>query len=145
MGGTFTLDASGEVFWNSPEGHSLEWSDLSPFVQGYIEAALRSQVRVDHTGQEQPFFLAIRSPGITRWRRVGFRHLAPDTLAAILKVCERATTNDPPRWQVPADSPKMAEHGRYFWQDRQMGRHSDFPPLTLSLSGDGKVRMEARS
>lgn len=65
------LDTSGEVWWPGPEGHSLEWSDLTPFTQGYTAEYLKAA-------------------GATR-----FDQLAPDTLAAIMKDCARFSARHP--------------------------------------------------
>ena len=114
----FTLDTSGTVHFGVPfaKRHGLltfyRWSDLSPFVQGTVEAVLRS-IGVDR-----------------------YDALAPETLARIIADCESNT-----RGMVEIFSDAAHRHaGGHFWTMRQKGRAGRFPPLTVTLGDDGKVR-----
>ena len=127
----FTLDTSGHVpvqYGSRFIGDRAFWPDLDPFTQGYVEALLSAaSVKVGGSRLDIPF---------------GFRHLAPETLATMMKDCARATTHAPPRWHVPAWAGKTAEEGRKFYRDRQRGDfivRGLFPPLTLYLGDDGRV------
>lgn len=101
-----TIDTSGSV-----DGRA--WSDLSPFAQGYIAAALESI-------------------GVPEWSR-----LAPEALALILSDCETAPAIYRAKW------PDMADAGRALWRDRQQGILSIFgiPPLRVYLDDAGNVRL----
>jgi hypothetical protein len=132
MGG-FTLDTSGEVLVqraSSGGPFAYTWSDLSPFEQGYIEAAKHAHRYLMGSG---------RAPGGYVHVDWGFRHLAPETLAAILKDCGDALR------MGSADYMRTEEHlqraGAIFWRSRQRGglKYRGHPPLTLSLGDDGKV------
>lgn len=115
----FQLDTSGTVDADDGEYIALDgqlyvgvgWGILLPFMQGYIEAALRS-IGVDR-----------------------YDALAPETLSRIIADCERLATGWPQRG-------KAASSGRKFWADRQGGVYvrNNFPPLTVTLGDDGKVR-----
>jgi hypothetical protein len=113
----FTLDTSGEVACDE-HGWAHVWSDLTPFQQGYVEAALRPR---------EGLYYPLTS------RFAGFSDLAPETLAAMLKDCEA--------WQreLRLASPATAASGAGFWEDRRRGLWRHFPPLTLYLGDDGKV------
>lgn len=113
----FTLDTSGFVpkpgpdpmSWMTP--HHWGWNALDPFTQGYIEALLTA------------FWNTVLYA--TRIKPRGFRDLAPETLAAILKDC--------------ADPPKFMTSGAQLWEMRQLNNLARFPPLTPYLGVDGKV------
>jgi hypothetical protein len=128
----FELDTSGEVFWPGPEGHSLGWSDLSPFAQGYVEALFADKRCEDCPPTDYPTDRTRCAPCL---RKKGFSDLHPDTLAAILRDCE-----------APAGLyVNTVECGEAFWRDRQAGvfqRFNDqtrFPPLTPYLDDTGRV------
>jgi len=124
---SFTFDTSGVVGpIKLPERtHTLNvgWNDLSPFAQGYVEAAMREFVEQQR----------LSKPGF--W--VGFRHIHPEALATILRDCEAWLTEYTER--SAATIPSMPEVGREFWRIRQEGKRRTFPPLTITLGDDGKV------
>lgn len=98
-------------------------SDLSPFAQGYIEAALDGQkVPAAYDGSEP-----------VKYRVVAFSDLAPATLAAMLEDCGR--------WR--ALHPSVEDHhGGIFWECRQVVSKvaaEGFPPVHLYLADDGKI------
>lgn len=178
----FTLDTSGEVMLSHAPGVPAEvaggyrWSDLSPFAQGYIEAAFaslmaeRQRIRpirqrgkmtasiydIYRSGGEQhadldPHFrcgrLGVRPPSANHSKALAawdagydtgpaFRHLAPATLARILKDCEEFQAI---RRELRAHD---ADNGAHFWEGRQQGAWRKFPPLTLYLGDDGLIRFE---
>lgn len=131
---TFTLDTSGVVYVLVP-GCVTErprvWSDLSPFAQGYVEAALTEFVELSRLAPGKHTF----------W--VGFRHLAPETLAVILRDCEAFNTRI-------GDASHNRGIGAKFWESRRAGFTSfwslhqaefraAFPPLQPYLSDEGRV------
>jgi hypothetical protein len=134
----FELDTPGFVL--QPSEHyvdegpcAVRWSDLTPFCQGYVEA----------------LFAALRTGDIGHWpdhlaAKIGFKYLAPETLARIIDDCGamRATGQALPDHYV----------GEMFWRRRQagdwkvaqraaggLGPVPAFPPLTPYLGDDGKV------
>lgn len=116
------VDTSGAVWVDPVEcpGVGWLWSDLTPFQQGYVRAA----------------FASFRMGDIGHWpdaeaRKIGFRHLHPSTLAAMLKDCEE--------WVARCGPEMGAGHGRDFWEDRNVARSIRFPPVTLYLGDDGRV------
>lgn len=136
MGG-FKLDTSGEVGimpagrWNE---RFMRWSDLSPFAQGYIEAALTSygdvlEMRPRGAG-ESPMLRSM----IIAHRPARFSDLAPATLAAMLEDCER--------WKCQFPAVGAQEDGMAFWvlRNAQFVKRSAFPPVALFLADDGKIR-----
>lgn len=125
---TFQLDTSGYVQCHAPDQKPKEttgcwfWSDLSPFMQGYIEAF------------KEWNDLAVGDKMPVDW---GFKDIAPDALAAIISDCER--------YQSVGLGDDNYTHGYRFGLTRfreQIGGgfHPDFPPLTVQLGDDGKVR-----
>jgi hypothetical protein len=113
----FTLDTSGTVgervtgdmyrrgYALGPlKGRALSWDDLTPFQQGCAKAALRSaQLAIWANPTKHGSFT-----------RVGFRHLAPETLARIIADCERfAATFDMTRL-----AGRESDAGRAFWVTR---------------------------
>lgn len=134
----FTLDTSGEVrgarLIEMPDGNwrsHWTWDDLPLFAQGYIRAAFESLqgLRDEMRALYGPHPIHTDMP-------LGFRHLAPETLAAMLKDCERL-----------ADLHNMvgatAETGRFVWDSRQRRLLVGFPPVTLYL-GDGGLIYQQR-
>lgn len=128
---TFQLDTSGRVECAAsfqPIGWAI-WSDLSPFTQGYIEALFASEAEA----AAKAWWL--RKSGPFDIPRPGFSDLAPEALARIIADCEvgrEIYAGIGPRTQ--------AEKGRQFWEDRQAEMMRRFPPLTVQLGDDGKVR-----
>lgn len=112
---SFQLDTSGHVEAASGDIPWLTvWSDLSPFTQGYIEALFAERFQFG----------------------VGFSDLAPETLVRIIADCEAAISQG-------EDS---AQNGAAFWAVRNHPMMPSgewtrrFPPLTVHLGDDGKVR-----
>ncbi|MFY8143067.1 MAG: hypothetical protein ACOVMT_04190 [Caulobacter sp.] len=114
---TFQIDTTGTVMTPRPElpevGQAWTWDHLTPFAQGYVEALLRHAAT--------------------------FSDLAPETLARIIADCD-AFAKQYPGW-VHRDG------GALFWASRQGGAtrwraymSEGFPPLTVQLGDDGKVR-----
>jgi hypothetical protein len=138
----FKFDTSGAVIiehWpadgSEVEFYRFEWSDLSPFEQGYVEALLASLRWWIAEGPRNRY----GSP--TEARRARFSDLAPSTLARIREDCGRFTA----RFKTQT----KAKHGAGFWRERNRGFYGvagnrgrpAFPPLTPFLSDDGKVRL----
>lgn len=63
---------------------------------------------------------------------LAFSDLAPETLARIIADCEAA--------QVAQADHSYKSTGLEFWMVRQRGHVASFPPLTVQLGDDGKVR-----
>lgn len=135
---TFQLDTSG--FVPTPDGTGgpnncgrRDWSDLSPFTQGYIEALFAEHGEaLTHEAWLNQTHIDIEHLG---GRARAFSDLAPETLARIIADCERGE----------ARIGDGAEWGRYFWAARQGGLYggdptAKAPPLTVTLGDDGKVR-----
>lgn len=130
-----SLDTSGEVVMpaiiemtGEPDAIALSyrWRDLDPFTQGYVEALFQSVV---------PVYDAGATVEMCMWEAKGFSDLAPETLAAILKDCARFT-------ELFGEWP-LHDHGKHFWIGRQKDKHPDFPPLTPTLSEDGKIYLRS--
>lgn len=131
----FQLDASGPVALPRPhsEGSTQTyWSDLSPFAQGYVEALLES-FRPDPYKGWAPTFP----------KRFGFSDLAPETLARIIADCEAFLAFGRKLNQKEASPVPTFNWGATFWDYRQRDRWREFPPLTVQLGDDGKVRFAA--
>ena len=132
MGDQIQFDTSGRIRKGviTPRGEFSfrpgfrRWSDLSPFVQGYVEAMFGQPIALGHGDRAH-----------ANWIKVGFSDLAPETLARIMEDCERA-----PDFECgPAiDADQI---GNLFWRERQIDRLINFPPLTPYLGDDGKVRL----
>jgi hypothetical protein len=143
----FTLDTSGVVEGpiGTPDGqryNAIGWAFLTPFQQGYVEALFAGGVSdewFDHDEGRRKA-ITIYPAGFT------FSDLAPETLAAILRDCERAAET------YPDPAAMTAEAGRAFWAERQTRPHkafianrrggyhvTNFPPLTPYLGDDGRV------
>jgi hypothetical protein len=126
--GGFTLDTSGFVE-GPPQGVRTKrfwWKDLTPFQQGYVEAALRPR---------EGLYYPLTS------RFAGFSDLAPETLAAMLKDCASFVNYV----DGLGSSALGAREGARFWNGRNSGALGDgawaaaFPPVTLYLGDDGRV------
>jgi len=132
----FTLDASGYV-GGSPLHMSgrIYWSDLTPFMQGYVEAAFADLTLPLANGDP------IAAYGF-------FRDLAPATLSAMMADCERFLSGLGKRWIDRPDS------GAEFWRRRQeqywpgsFGFRviKDWPRVTLYLGDDGLIYQRVAS
>jgi len=116
---TFQLDTSGDI-------DGKRWDDLTPFAQGYIKAMLTSLLverQADSKGQTLS----------EKW--AAFSDLAPETLARTIADCEALESRFETR-------PNDSATGRRFYIHRQEGDFAAFPPLTVQLSDDGKVRFQ---
>lgn len=129
-----TLDTSG--FVKNPRKsspHSYQWSDLSPFVQGYVEA-LFAEARPGYD-----------DAGLGGHYVCGFSDLAPEALAMILRDCgERYAAFS---WQRPSADASERKAGAMFWEQRQRAEWIDrlvhpLPPLRIYLNNAGKVMLE---
>lgn len=134
----FTLDTSAGVWMPPPQPgnvgavsrHLVKWSELSPFVQGYVEALLSPPlilVTFNEPTGELPW-----KPMSTR--NLGFSDLSPEALALILRDCEDC--KDVPGCASLSNTPAT---GEMFWDLRQEGDLPRWPALTPYLSDDGKV------
>lgn len=130
---TTTFDTSGGVFVTATpaEGDRMgyRWSDLSAFTQGYVEAMMATANETLSYNPKHPF------------RANGFSDLAPETLARIIADCEGFLSVQEPS---SAAFRASAETGGIFWRNRQAGGYPTFPPLTVQLGDDGKVRFSER-
>lgn len=128
---TVALDTSGTVPKPSTPHHvtgSWAWSDLDPFTQGYVRAALRESAA---TMQIRVVGNIVADPG--------FADLAPETLAAIMKDC--ATM------QGVYKAAKSEADGATAYRLRQTGKWDAPPPFSvvylkpihLSLGNDGLI------
>lgn len=124
------LDTSGRVECTGPACicHAAAWEQISPFAQGYIEALFASHSISRYRSDEDRTY----SHG-------AFDMLAPETLARIIADCEARIAGLSPQ-SYPNATRLSVRDGHLFWQHRQEGVHSAFPPLTVQLGGDGKVR-----
>lgn len=68
----------------------------------------------------------------------GFSDLAPETLARIMEDCAAMLS----AMRAVRLSDEGADLGRKAWEERQAGNWAGFPPLTVILSDDGKVRFQ---
>lgn len=122
---TFQLDTTGIVSGDFNRTGYLTWDDLSSFTQGYIKALFASVFDwATHTVTDDEGHVSL-----------GFRHLAPEALARIIADCDRF------RKMYPSASATVG--GRGLWTERQAGGLPRFPPLTVQLGDDGKVRLAA--
>ena len=121
--GTFHRPTGSAVRGN-PADTVITWAALSPFTQGYIEAMLRPQPET--------------ISGIVR-----FSDLAPETLARIIADCEAMRSG----LQInhgPAGGREAWEARQGGWVDWGTTPRKDWPPLTVQLGDDGKVRFSER-
>lgn len=128
-----TFDTSGGVIIPGKGLDTLiRWPNLDAFTQGYVEAA----------------FASFRAGDIGHWddasaRKIGFRHLAPATLAAMMADCEADKAMGERIGSGEDRSSKRA--GQKFWKERQTGNLFDCPPLTLFLGDDGLIYQRVAS
>lgn len=127
---TTTLDTSGSVrLPMSPRSviRNHLWSDLTPFAQGYVEAALTGPIEYPDPNEGW-------GPSCSP----KFGWLAPATLAAMMADCETLAA------RVRAiDFPAT---GKFLWEIRQAGQLApEFPPITLYLSEDGLIHHRVAS
>lgn len=122
---TFQLDTTGIVAGPFNITGYLCWDDLDAFTQGYVEAMFAS---ADHPG-----FLDVE-PGNddAGHKRVGFSDLVPEALARIIADCAVSATE-------PTTGEPRGE-GAAFWRLRNACDYVGFPPLTVQLGDDSKVR-----
>lgn len=126
----FTFDTAGVIL--TPRGthwDGVNWTDLSPFVQGFMEGLFaepglsKSQAEADgHITRVPP----------------SFSDLSPAALALILRDCE-SRLMERSGWNADA------ENGRIFWRNRHEGRVLHFPPLRPFLNDEGKIELEVAS
>lgn len=112
----FTLDTAGAVHGVVASDGDLAaylWPDLSPFMQGYVEALLRA------TGS-------------------AFSDLSPEALALILRDCE---ANREALAAIGIHGPGTAQSGADFWRLRNTCKMTTFPPLVPFLADDGRVHL----
>lgn len=135
---TFTMPTSGKVrvLTDNTGGEKTfvlyAWHNLDAFTQGYVEAAYHSAFGGD------------LQPDGSWLMRVGFDHLAPETLATILTDCAQFCRES--TWPT-----NLKEAGADFWRERQERSMAGaliigevlkpYPPLTAYLGDDGKVRL----
>lgn len=132
----FVLDTSGVVLTGNlcphpTNGIGFEWSDLSPFAQGYVEGLFADLNR--------------RRRRLTRegMRPYAFSDLAAETLDRIRADCEANTRE----FLQPRGFDEVSRsNGRHFWTLRQAGFWpTRWPPLTPTLGDDGRVYLREAS
>jgi hypothetical protein len=135
MTNSVTFDTSGRVAGTLFDGLTVwfEFDDLSPFCQGFVEAAFASLLD-GFSNHERETSLA------------GFSDLHPATLARVMEDCEKAGGVRRFIGNGERDAATMREIGAQFWYERQRGwlrwDVPGFPKLRLYLSPDGKVMAE---
>lgn len=131
---TFKLDTSGAVCDNrhgSVAGRAItRWEDLTPFTQGYVGAMFASSQPLNKIGSKLGAFMGA----------AGFSDLAPETLARIIADCEAFQAS--PAHDHGGD---RKAKGAALWKARNAvpnlrSARYRFPPLTVQLGDDGKVR-----
>jgi hypothetical protein len=141
MTNSVTFDTSGEVFIPDrrfPVGATrIRFSDLSPFCQGFVEAAFASLIASLQTEADGRLPKAF-------YPRLSDLH--PATLARFMDDCEKAGGVRRFIGNGERDAATMREIGAQFWYERQRGwlrwDVPGFPKLRLYLSPDGKVMAE---
>lgn len=128
----FTLDTSGHVNLGKAafpfHNEYVEWPDLSPFVQGYVEALFASLGPYDWKDEYGGAWPS------------KFSDLDPSALALILRDCEAAQeqirTGD-----IGVSGVGPREQGAALWNECQRGRWRDqhLRPLQPYLSDEGRV------
>lgn len=110
----------------------LRLEDLTPFAQGYVEALLASLRVGDWSG-------SLMGPNGGVRLALDFSDLAPEARAQIIADCASFENI-----AAGLDQKTGAVEGRRFWNGRQSGLSgafgAAFPPQTLHLGDDGKVR-----
>lgn len=140
----FKLDKSGSVRGRNDgslmraagkrfEDSQVRWDDLSPFVQGYVEA-LFAHCYDRQSAQRGGYNCVADEADYGPGAPLGFADLAPETLARIIEDCRIAS-------ELPCyrQTPSQTYAGRVFWLERQSGFPPNFPPITVYLGDDGKV------
>lgn len=133
-------------------------TDLDPFKQGAVNAALRevaeSRITVQQTnaadakGRWEQWSYSIKGGGwgggfksredaIARAAAACFSDLAPSTLARIVEDCARYATN----FNLKSTPEGQAQQGREWWAFRRPDRLSGYPPLRLYLADDGLIHI----
>lgn len=132
---TFQFDTTGSVgiVTPAPQGGSycqtVWWRTLSPFAQDYIRALFAGLIRKTAWGA-LPMLPHPQEPGA--FREVRFSDFASETLERIIGDCER--------FQLMYPTAATTIGGKGLWTERQAGGLPRFPPQTLQLCDDGKVR-----
>jgi hypothetical protein len=136
---TFKVDTSGRIACTDPSKpcicHAATWDQLSPFVQGYVEAMFSTRFDgLDGTARYEAETYG------KSWR---FSDVAPETLARIMEDCERFLA-----LFGLCDVATSQKCGRIFWEQRSdpvwcSSLVERFPPLTPYLGGDGKIYLRA--
>lgn len=134
---TFQLDTIGYVLMGIRKmvqgTNQLRFSDLSPFTQGYIEALFASSWRETGTA-------IYYAEDQREWRDARFSDIAPEALTRIIADCEAFQAS--PAHDHGGD---RKAKGAALWKARNAvpdlgtSRYR-FPPLTVQLGDDGKVR-----
>jgi hypothetical protein len=125
-----TLDTSGRVgvplYAHDLEGtHRLvEWSDLNPLQQGYVEALFERLPPIEYGEPTSGGYRLQRTPA--------FSDLAPETLRRIITDCEARLAQATPPY------PNTRKEGARFWARRSAGdlRAHGFPPLAAYVALD---------
>lgn len=123
---TFQLDTTGQVPSFAGSDTALNfytWERLDAFTQGYIEA-LFAELRQTTVAQE------CEQGG---WV-LGFSDLAPEALARVIADCA-SRQND-----YGFGGVENAKDGAGFWGRRQASASRSFPPMTVQLEDDCRVR-----
>lgn len=156
--GAFTLDTRGSV--PAIDGGVYYFTELEPFKQGYVEAAFAEVARcpdVSHGGHRfggslkdgrvqscERCGIPIDGMGGKNLPQLAFHMLAPETLAAMVKDCERFARRRPASY----NGDNASAFGRLFWGNRQAScydRFPCFPSLTIFVDDDGLIRTRATS
>lgn len=160
---TLSLVTTGHVQgWIAPHGarqgyagpNRILWSDLDAFTQGYIEAMFDGWAVAPQIGRGDAWDWALTDMNDAEWwcddkpadapdfRAPAFSDLAPETLSRIIADCRAA------REGYRAANTK--DCGASFWAGRndpggcwQYLVTDGFPPLTVQLDDDGRIRFEA--
>lgn len=125
--GEFQLDTSGFVTVLHPRGadvvgEEIRWPDFTPFAQGYTAALFATRI----------------TRGEQRWTGplsefAGFSDLAPETVERIREDCAALVGAH--------EHLNRQDVGAVFWHSRQKGNQPRFPPQTISIDDNGKVRL----
>ena len=131
----FEVDTTGTVICKAsvfPVGEQhmiVKWSDLTPFMQGYVEAMLQPHEALHYSLTD---------------RFAGFSDLAPETLARIIADCEAYQAAHHSALEG-LDGPRRPDSthqkdGAMFWHWRNKPGAISYSPLTVTLGDDGKIR-----